>query len=415
MTKARHKAAMLSAVVLLTVGITLSAGIGTSIAASAAPPTATTGRVTSVLPTLAMVIGTVNPNGTATTWYFEYGLSSGTSYGSRTPAKSAGSGTADVGVSGSITGLTPATSYHYRIVATSSVGTTDGGVGIFNTSAAPAVVTGAASHLTASSATLNGIVNPEGLATSWYFEYGPSASYGSKTPTTKVAAGPNDTKVSAAISNLTPRTIYHFRVVATSSAGTSLGADLALTTGLSVTLNTSVSTVVYGGFVILSGTVASGRAGDQVTVLSERFDQTVFSGVAAVTTGNGGYWTYSAQPTARTTYEASANNGTSSPIVVSVSPAVYLTVNRTGTLSTRVVGAVSFASHVLQLQRLSHGLWVTWKHVRLSDSARATFSTSLPKGRTAIRMAIGPFVLGINQAAPGYLAGFSRAVTYVRR
>lgn len=400
------------AVVLLAAAITLSVGIDTSIAAPAAPPTATTGAVTSVLPTSAVVTGTVDPNGTATTWDVEYGLSTSTSYGSKTPAKSAGSGKTDVGVSSSLTGLAPATSYRYRIVATSSAGTTDGEAGIFNTSAAPAIVTGAASHLTASSATLNGVVNPEALATSWYFEYGTSTSYGSKTPTRSLPASPNNTKVSAAISGLAPQATYHFRVVASSSAGKSLGADFTLTTGLSVTLNTPVSTVVYGGFVNLSGAVASGQAGDHVTVMSERYNQNSFEGIAAVVTGNGGTWRYSAQPTVRTTYEASANGGASSPIVVSVSPAVYLTVNRAGRLSTRVVGAVSFASHVLQLQRLSHGLWVTWKHVLLNDNARATFFTSLPRGRTAIRMAIGPFVPGINQAAPGYLAGYSRAISY---
>jgi hypothetical protein len=120
-------------------------------------------------------------------------------------------------------------------------------------------------------------------------------------------------------------------------------------------------------------------------------------------------------PSARTTYEAVANGGTSSPVVVSVRPAVYVTLVSGGRITTHVTAGISFANHVLQLQRLSEGNWVQWKQVRLNSNAKVTFSTSLPVGRTSIRMAIGPFVLGIDQAAPGYLSGFSRSVTYIER
>ena len=58
---------------------TLSLSLGASgVAAGAvatAPPKATTGEVISVLPTSANVAGTVDPHGTATKWYFQFGLS----------------------------------------------------------------------------------------------------------------------------------------------------------------------------------------------------------------------------------------------------------------------------------------------------------------------------------------------------
>jgi hypothetical protein len=400
--------------VVLAAGIMLSAGAGATVAAPASVPTASTGSVVSVMPTTAMVRGTVDPDGSATTWTFQYALSTSATYTSSTAVTSAGAGTTDVPVTASLTGLAPATSYHYRIVAVNKLGTTDGVAGLVNTSAAPAVVTGDASSLTAASATLNGVVNPEGLATSWYFEYGPSTSYGWKTPATSMTAGPNDTNVSYGLLSLAPQTTYHFRIVATSYAGTSLGVDLTFITGLSVTLNTSLSTIVYGRSVELSGAVTDGLAGENVTIETEPYNQTAFSGVAAVVTGAGGDWTYSAQPTVRTTFEANADGGTSSPVVISVRPKVFLSVNSSGVLSTRVIGGVTFASHVLQLQRLSGGLWVTWKHVRLNDNADASFVTSLPLGRTMIRMAIGPFVIGVDQAAPGYLAGYSHAISYNR-
>ena len=65
--------------------------------ALASAPSATTGPTTTVDSTTATVTGNVAPGGQATTWYVEYGT--GTSYGSKTAAKSAGSGSAAVAVS----------------------------------------------------------------------------------------------------------------------------------------------------------------------------------------------------------------------------------------------------------------------------------------------------------------------------
>jgi phosphodiesterase/alkaline phosphatase D-like protein len=157
----------------------IAALVGAGTAAAASAPTASTGPVTAVGPTTATVSGSVNPNGTATTWHVEYGTT--TSYGTPTAGLSAGSGTASVAVSQTLTGLKPGTSYHYRIVATSTAGTGHGADGLLTTSAAPQVVTGTATSVTTSSATLNGTVNPSSRATSWYFDYGTSTSYGKQT------------------------------------------------------------------------------------------------------------------------------------------------------------------------------------------------------------------------------------------
>jgi hypothetical protein len=417
MTRVRHtrvRRASLRSLIVLATAVGLSASAVAAGGVTTSPPTATTGQVISVLPTSATVAGVVNPHASSTTWYFEFGLSTDASFGSTTAVGNLSATSDDDDVTTTLAGLSPATSYHYRLVATNAGGTSYGGAGIFNTSAAPSVVTAAASQLTASSATLNGLLNPEALSTEWYFQYGSTTAYGSKTPEKALAASPNISKVSAAVANLGPQATYHYRLVAVSSAGTTYGVDFALTTGLPVTINSAQSTVVYGGLAILSGVVTSGLAGQHVTLENEAFSANAFTGFAAITTAAGGSWSYSVQPSARTTYEAVANGGTSSPIVVSVRPAVYVTLESGGLIATHVTAGVSFADHVLQLQRLSQGNWVQWKQVRLNSSAKVTFSTSLPIGRTSIRMAIGPFVLGINQAAPGYLSGFSRSVTYDR-
>jgi RHS repeat-associated protein len=74
----------------------------------------------------ATVWGTVNPNGTSTTYQFEYGLT--TSYGSKAPVspEAAGSGTTPVTVSATLGSLKDATTYHFRLTATNSSGTVYG-------------------------------------------------------------------------------------------------------------------------------------------------------------------------------------------------------------------------------------------------------------------------------------------------
>jgi hypothetical protein len=87
-------------------------------------PSVTTGRATNVAKNSATLNGTVNPNGIATTYYFQWGLTS--AYGNTTSTQSAGSGVSNVAVSADLTGLTPKTTYHYRLVATNSFGTSYG-------------------------------------------------------------------------------------------------------------------------------------------------------------------------------------------------------------------------------------------------------------------------------------------------
>jgi hypothetical protein len=413
MTRLSEKILHRSALVVVVGSLTMFAAVGAAGAAAIAP-NAASGTVSAILPTSVLLSGSVNAEGTATTWHYQYGLATDPSYGSITASVSAGSATGTVDVSRPLTSLTPATSYHARIVATSSAGTTYGADVSFNTSAAPVVISGAATELTVTGATLNATVNPEAEATTWYFQYGPTTSYGTKSPAKKLSAGPNAIAVSAIVTGLASNQTYNFRIVATSSAGTSYGTNALLTTGLSVTLNVSQSTQIFGSSVQLSGTVTNGASGQSVTVKDEPFDQASFSILNTVTTGTGGVWSLVVKPSARTTFEASVAGGSSSPLIVSISPAVSLKVISGGQLSTSVSGEISFAGHIFQLQRLSGGLWVTWKHVLLNSNGRVTFATSLPKGRTTIRMAIAPFVPGINQAAPGYVAGYSRSISYLR-
>ncbi len=89
-------------------------------ASSFSLPAVTTGSATKITTTSASVAGTVNPNGVATTYHIDYGLTTG--YDSATPEQSVGSGTSAVPVSASLTGLMVNTLYHYRVVATTTTG-----------------------------------------------------------------------------------------------------------------------------------------------------------------------------------------------------------------------------------------------------------------------------------------------------
>jgi RHS repeat-associated protein len=203
-----------------------------SVVYKAPAPIVTTEAATSVTETGATLKGQVNPNGYATTYQFEYGLT--TSYGTKVPvaAESVGSGTANVALSKAISGLKGNTTYNYRVSATNAYGTTVGVNKTFTTPKLPSATTEAASGVKEKEATLKGSVNPNGSATTYQFEYGKTTSYGTKVPTSPASAGSGTTAVavSKAISGLEEGVTYHYRVVASNAAGTVNGADKTLKT-----------------------------------------------------------------------------------------------------------------------------------------------------------------------------------------
>jgi hypothetical protein len=193
-------------------------------------PTASTGSASGVQPLQATVSGSIDPQGLdAAEGNFEYGTSP--SYGLSTPKSNVGPGLNSVGKSATITKLEPGTTYHYRIVATSTAGTAQGGDQAFKTPGPVEAVTSAASEVTEEQATLNGTVNPRGYEAKYYFQYGKTIAYGSRTePEGKAGEGTSPVSKSFRISGLAPGTTYHYRLVATSGGVTSYGSDQVLTT-----------------------------------------------------------------------------------------------------------------------------------------------------------------------------------------
>ena len=184
-------------------------------------PVVTTNPATNVSNSSATLNGSLDPHGLTTSVHFQYGTT--TNYGF-TAAVQTQSGNTFRNVSANISGLTASTTYHFRIVATNSAGTTVGGDRTFITLSStepPVVITRPATNVASFSATLNGSLNPRGSTTSVSFQYGLTTSYGHTTPM-QTQNGNAVQAISANVSGLSASHTYHFRIVAHNGGGTSL-------------------------------------------------------------------------------------------------------------------------------------------------------------------------------------------------
>jgi uncharacterized protein (TIGR02145 family) len=230
-------------------------------------PTTADAAATNVNVTSATLNGTVNSNYLSTVVTFEYGTT--TSYGSTvTPSQSPITGNTATTVTSDITGLIAATIYHFRVKSVNSLGTTYSNDLTFTTlGLVPTVATTAATSVISTGATLNGTINANYLSTVVTFEYGTTTSYGNTvTPSQSPVTGSAITNVSSVISGLIGGTIYHFRVKAINSLGTTYGSDLTFTTlGQVPTVTTLQSTNVSTTSASVSGLVNANYLSSAVT------------------------------------------------------------------------------------------------------------------------------------------------------
>ncbi len=197
-------------------------------------PGVSTGAATEITGITADLNGSVNPDNLAVSdCKFEYGTT--TAYGSSKPCAGAiPTDGNDHPVSAALNALNPGTTYHFRIVATNANGVNKGSDETFTTKQPS--VTGEATEVKGTKATLNGTVFPEGEAVSeCLFEYGAGLAYGKTAPC--VGAIPTDNgehAVTAALTHLTPNTPVHFRLVINRNSVPIRGVDKSFNTEVTV-------------------------------------------------------------------------------------------------------------------------------------------------------------------------------------
>ena len=373
--------------------------------AALAPPTATTGAAKDVTQTSATLTATVDPNEGDTTVHFEYGTSS--AYG-LTSANKTVSGADPVAVEIPVSGLTAATTYHYRVVATNAAGVARGSDHTLKTAsppAAPGATTGVARSITANSATVTGSVDPNGTATTYYFEYGTTSSLGSRTPDHSAGSGTKAISVSAPITGLAANDRISYRVVATSSAGTHRGAIRSFTTsrGLSsASIALSSSRVAYGDGVTVTGRLSGGAVRGVSVVL--QYQPNPFTAPfkqlgLAVRSGRDGSYKFTLDPVLVTARLRVATQGTTalfSPgATVRSVPRVGLTAERRTGHRVRFHGSVRplLSRGTASLQRRAGGRWTTVKRVHLRrDGVRSRYSVTTRRrsDRSTYRVMVSP-------------------------
>jgi hypothetical protein len=334
------------------------------------PPVAVTGAADSITETAAGLNGTVDPNGSVTTYHFEYGTSA--AYGLTTPENTAPEGSDPVAVRAAVEGLTRNTLYHYRLVATNAAGVSRGADRTFRTAPGPqppTVSSTTARDVSSRTARLLTRVDPSGQATTVRFEYGRSTSYGSFTDRVDVGTGTSAVPVSIPLEGLRPNTRYHFRAVATNDTGTtrSLNRSFRTTrepTGISLALNPS--RVVWGGNLTVVGRInGTGVGGIRVALERQAFPfQSGFSEVAAKTASSKGTFSFNVASLFETTRFRVVTR-TRTPVssgIRTASSAVRVGIrsNRIGRRRARIQGAIwpNVPSGRVSLQKRSpRGRW----------------------------------------------------------
>jgi phosphodiesterase/alkaline phosphatase D-like protein len=256
-------------------------GLDSTFTTLASPPSATTNAATGVGSTAVTLNGSANANGVSTAVTFQYGAT--TSYGTTvTAGQSPVTGSSATAVSVALSGLTPSTTYHYRVVGVNGGGTTNGGDLTFTTSgAAPTAATGTKSGVSSTGATVSGTVNANNANTTDSVRYGTTASYGTTVVATPATAtGTSGTSISAILGGLTPNTTYHYQVKAVNATGTSYGDDSTFTTSAIVpTATTGAASSITGTGAAIAGTVNANNAS---TTDSASYGLTTSYGTAVV-------------------------------------------------------------------------------------------------------------------------------------
>jgi predicted outer membrane repeat protein len=149
----------------------------------------------------------------------------------------------------------------------------------------PAVHVGQAHGVLFKHATLRGRVNANNAATTYFFEFGRTTGYGSKTPATGIGHGTSALAVSHGLHGLRPGTLYHYRLVAQNSSGQSISHDRTFRTPQLPSLHVKPGQVTAGEHIHVYGNAGTCPVGSTLTLLSKAFPFThMYKGLGAIYT-----------------------------------------------------------------------------------------------------------------------------------
>jgi len=195
-------------------------------------PVVATGAASNITANAAVLTGSASVCSLATSAWFEYGTNS--SYGWSTSPVAVGQGTRPASFVQVVSGLDPDTVYHFRAWAINFGGASPGPDQEFRTAGPPKLSTLPPFSVTPTAATLQASVDPDGLETTVWFEWGTNVSYGTATPFQFLSPFAKST-VFQPITGLVSGITYHYRAVGTNAAGIVVGQDQLFTPAFSNT------------------------------------------------------------------------------------------------------------------------------------------------------------------------------------
>jgi hypothetical protein len=173
----------------------------------------------------ATLSGTANPKGEPGGYHFEWGTSS-SALDNTTPEIGLGEVSTDQPASADIGGLSPGTTYFYRVVADNQTGAVPGTTEPFTTPPQPPQIFNVnVASTSPHGATITFTIDPQGADTTYHVVYGQTASYGSHTVDVDVGATPGPQDKTVTLTGLVAGHGYHFDIVATNSAAPPSGVD----------------------------------------------------------------------------------------------------------------------------------------------------------------------------------------------
>jgi len=177
-----------------------------------------------------------------------------------------------------------------------------------------------------------------------------------------------------------------------------------------VTIGAALPILTYGQSTHISGAVSNGKAGEIVTVWAQPYGQASYAQIARLQTTTNGVWDLVVKPTLLTNFTAHWKSAVSQPIGVQLRPNVLFSVSKRYAF-VKVKSDRSLAGRKVYIQRFTRfHQWVKMRRVILGASSQKLFRLKLKPGRYTLRV-----FMSLNQVGAGYLDGYSRARTFLRK